>query len=627
MPTVETIKGPVEVDDLGSTLMHEHVFVLSTEHVQNYGDGSWWHEEARVSDAVAKLNALPAKGITTIVDPTVWGLGRYIPRIQRIAQQVDLNIIVATGLYAFEELPHQYAYRGPGLMLDTPEPMVTDFTRDIVDGIGTTGVKAAFLKCCVEAYGLTPGVERIARAVARTHVETGAPITVHTSGPAQSGRLAVDLFHKEGVDLTKVVIGHAGDSNDLDYLMKLADTGAILGMDRFGLDVFNPTADRVRTITSLAARGYADRMVLAHDASCFIDYFGPSCRIRGRVGLINCCVLVGSVVDLVVFSVGRCWTGRRVSAGGRGSPQAIERSEAGLLPAGEVRGTTGGGRAGRPPALRGRAGSARAEPSLGLWVVQATDARPGSGGHRPPRASMARPMRACGSWNPNAMRVIRRSLVFTDSTSALDSRCSTPTSMACRCVVTRAARSTKAGMRQRRAQHSHRSRARMANRRKPARARVNTHRRPSFSAQARCSRGWVRAIQSSLACCASVRSSGLRHNAQRAFFRALDASVARPLPPRVVFHTSRRTWSSASLAQATTWKGSMPRTAAGQRAATTCAIQSAPSADTWVICAQPSAPSRSKNRFRVALSRPGHAHTRRAVSWSTTQVMYRCPRL
>src|SRR6266699_1816181 len=183
MPTVETIKGPVEVDDLGSTLMHEHVFVLSTEHVQNYGDGSWWHEEARVSDAVAKLNARPAKGITTIVDPTVWGLGRYIPRIQRIAAQVDLNIIVATGLYVYEELPQQYAYRGPGLMIDIPEPMVTDFSRDITEGIAGTAVKAAFLKCALETPEPSPGVERIARAIARTHVETGAPITVHTSGP------------------------------------------------------------------------------------------------------------------------------------------------------------------------------------------------------------------------------------------------------------------------------------------------------------------------------------------------------------------------------------------------------------------------------------------------------------
>lgn len=274
MPTVETVRGPIEVGDLGPTLMHEHVFILSTEHVQNYGDGLWWDEEARVADAITKLRALRDKGVTTIADPTVWGIGRSIPRIQRVAEQVELNIVVATGIYAYEELPHQYTYRGPGLLLDMPEPMVTDFTRDIVEGIGTTGVKAAFLKCCVEAQGLTPGVERIARAVARTHVETGAPITVHTSGPAQSGRLAVDLFRKEGVDLTKVVVGHAGDSNDVDYLKELADSGATLGMDRFGLDLFNPTPDRVLTIAALAARGYADRMVLSHDANCFIDYFG-----------------------------------------------------------------------------------------------------------------------------------------------------------------------------------------------------------------------------------------------------------------------------------------------------------------------------------------------------------------
>jgi phosphotriesterase-related protein len=272
--TVETVRGPVQADELGPTLMHEHVFVLSTEHMQNFGDGLWWDEEARVADAVDKLRALRATGITTIVDPTVWGLGRYIPRIQRIAEQVDLNIVVAAGLYVYEELPQQYAYRGPGLLVDLPEPMITDFTRDIVEGIGSTGVKAAMLKCCIEAAGLTPGVERIARAVARTHLGTGVPITVHTSGPAQTGRLAIDLFRKEGVDLTKVVIGHAGDSNDLDYLMELADTGAILGMDRFGLDLFNPTADRVATIAALAARGYADQMVLAHDANCFIDYFG-----------------------------------------------------------------------------------------------------------------------------------------------------------------------------------------------------------------------------------------------------------------------------------------------------------------------------------------------------------------
>jgi phosphotriesterase-related protein len=275
MVTVNTVRGPVDVEDLGQTLMHEHVFVLATEYLDNYGRGSWWDEEVRVADAIAKLRALTAKGVSTIVDPTVWGLGRYIPRVQRIAAEVPgLNIIVATGLYTYDEIPHQYGLRGPGLLMDMPEPMADDFTRDIIEGIADTGVKAAFLKCVVEHKGLTPGVERVCRAVAQTHLRTGAPITVHTSAVAQSGLLALDLFIKEGVDLRKVVVGHAGDSNDLDYLMRLADTGATLGMDRFGLDIYNPTAARVETIAALCERGYADRIVLSHDAACFMDYFG-----------------------------------------------------------------------------------------------------------------------------------------------------------------------------------------------------------------------------------------------------------------------------------------------------------------------------------------------------------------
>ncbi|HLU75651.1 MAG TPA: phosphotriesterase-related protein [Nonomuraea sp.] len=274
MSVVNTVRGPVDVAELGQTLMHEHIFVTSTEHLDNYGKGGWWDEEVRVADAIEKLNALVAKGVRTLADPTVWGLGRYIPRIQRVAEGVPgLNIIVATGIYSFEELPHQYEHRGPGLLLDMPDPMIDDFVRDITVGIADTGVKASFLKCVVDEKGLTPGVERICRAVAQAHVRTGAPITVHTNSATQSGITALDLFAEEGVDLTKVVVGHAGDSNDLDYLRRLADTGATLGMDRFGLDLYNPTAQRVATIAALCERGYADRMVLSHDASCFMDYF------------------------------------------------------------------------------------------------------------------------------------------------------------------------------------------------------------------------------------------------------------------------------------------------------------------------------------------------------------------
>lgn len=276
MAQVASVLGPVDTADLGSTLMHEHVFVLSTEILQNYG-GEWWDEQARIIDGVQKLQAVVERGITTIVDPTVIGLGRYIPRVQLINEQVPgLNIIVATGLYTFDELPHYFGYRGPGTILEGPELLTDLFIKDIREGIADTGVKAAFLKCVVEEKGLTPGVERVARAVAATHRETGVPITVHTNAAHQTGTIALDLFEAEGVDLTKVVVGHSGDSNDLDYLRRLMDRGATVGMDRFGLDMFNTTAERVATVVSLAAEGYTDRMVLAHDAACYMDYFSGS---------------------------------------------------------------------------------------------------------------------------------------------------------------------------------------------------------------------------------------------------------------------------------------------------------------------------------------------------------------
>lgn len=270
--TVATIRGPIPVAEMGMTLMHEHVFVLTPDVMANYGN-EWWDEKLRVADAIEKLNALKAAGIDTIVDPTVVGLGRYLPRIQEVNAQADINIIAATGLYTFDEIPHFFHYRGPGALFDGPEPMTELFVRDITEGIGETGVKAAFLKGVVEERGLTPDQQRVHTAICETHAQTGVPVTVHTNAAEQTGRLVVDFYRERGVDLTKVVIGHAGDSNDLDYLKFLMDAGAIIGCDRFGLDVFNPTDSRVATIAALCAQGYADRIVLAHDASCYMDFF------------------------------------------------------------------------------------------------------------------------------------------------------------------------------------------------------------------------------------------------------------------------------------------------------------------------------------------------------------------
>ncbi len=271
---MQTARGPVDTADLGTTLMHEHVFVLSPDSRQQWQRD--WDEEARVTDAVARLKELAATGVRTIVDPTVDGLGRDIPRIVRIAEQVpELNIVVATGVYTYADVPGYFSSRGPGALPDLREPMVDLFVRDISVGIQGTDVRAAFLKCAIDHHGLTRGVERVMRACAKAHLQTGVPLMVHTHPGKQTGLEVQKVLSDEGVPASSVLLAHCGDSADADHLSSLADAGYLLGMDRFGIDTILDFEGRVGVVAELCRRGYAGSMVLSQDASCHIDWVDP----------------------------------------------------------------------------------------------------------------------------------------------------------------------------------------------------------------------------------------------------------------------------------------------------------------------------------------------------------------
>jgi phosphotriesterase-related protein len=268
MPQVETVRGTIDTAALGPTLMHEHVFVLTADVQANLPQP--FDEDVRVAEAADKLRALADLGVRTIVDPTVIGLGRNIARIKQVNERVDINIVVATGVYTYDEVPFYYRFRFPrdgGL-----DPMVELFVHDITEGIVDTGVKAAFLKCAVDEPGLTSGVERVLRAVATAHRMTGAPITVHTHPGTRRGLDVARVLAEEGADPSRVVLGHSGDSDDLAYLQELAEMGYLLGMDRFGIDVATSAEQRASTVVELCKRGLSKSMVLSHDAACVIDW-------------------------------------------------------------------------------------------------------------------------------------------------------------------------------------------------------------------------------------------------------------------------------------------------------------------------------------------------------------------
>jgi phosphotriesterase-related protein len=269
--TVETALGPVATTALGPTLMHEHIVTRSPGVHEN-----WPHlfdRDAILLIAEAKMADLYGRGIRTIVDLTTVDLGRDIDLILAVARRSRVQVIVATGVWW---MPQRY-FGAHGI-----DEVAELFIRDITVGIGTSGVKAAIIKCATDTAGVTPVIENVLRACARAQKATGVPISTHTWAAGRSGEAQQAIFAQEGVDLRRVIIGHSGDSEDLGYLRGLMERGSTIGMDRFGLDNFLPTAKRVEVLARLCAEGYAGKMVLSHDANCWTDMLSEDDKRRTR---------------------------------------------------------------------------------------------------------------------------------------------------------------------------------------------------------------------------------------------------------------------------------------------------------------------------------------------------------
>ncbi|MCD1286072.1 phosphotriesterase [Brevibacterium sp. GP-SGM9] len=290
---IPSLTGNVPTDKLGTVLMHEHVFVLNAELMINYPE--LFPEDEMVDRAVRTLTEVGQSGIDTFVDLSVMGTGRNIPVLKRIAEQVDLNILVATGWYTYFEAPAFANLNGPGRLFDGPDPLAEIFIRDIREGISSTGVRAAVLKCSADKFGVTEGVRIIMQAVADAHLETGTPIMTHSSPAHDTGSLQQDYFESRGIDLASIVIGHVGDTDDIDVLRRIADRGSVLGMDRFGLESQLPYEQRIDTVVRMCELGYADRMVLATDSSVFSMNF-PDEHRRTNLPLWDARVVMPRIV-------------------------------------------------------------------------------------------------------------------------------------------------------------------------------------------------------------------------------------------------------------------------------------------------------------------------------------------
>jgi phosphotriesterase-related protein len=260
---VNTVEGRKAAAELGRTLIHEHVLVGFPGWFMDARQPPFKRAEA-IARAVDAFQELHAHGVRTVIDPCPMDLGRDVEFVAEVSQKSGITLICTTGVYA-ESMGIPYTMRAL-----SAEAVTEIFVKEIEDGIGTTGIRAGLIKIATGDGHVTDYEKKMIAASARAAMITGVPLISHTEN-CSCGHDQIDIATGEGLAASSLIVGHSDGRDDHDYQRSLAERGAYVGFDRFGLEQIVPDAVRAKNLKMLADAGHKERIMVSHDTvNCWL---------------------------------------------------------------------------------------------------------------------------------------------------------------------------------------------------------------------------------------------------------------------------------------------------------------------------------------------------------------------
>jgi|ThiBio_1000_plan_1041568.scaffolds.fasta_scaffold01386_10 phosphotriesterase-related protein len=256
---VNTVLGRLKTDQLGRTLIHEHVLIGMPGWFMDARQPAFKRSEAvkRVVDAFQELHG---HGVRTVLDPCPMDLGRDVEICAEVSQKTGINLISTTGAYV-EKMGIPYTLRDMEV-----EAITESFVKEIEVGVGDTGIRCGAIKVATGENVVSPYERKILTAAARASKITGVPLISHTE-KATCGHDQIDIATGEGLTASSLIVGHSDGRDDPNYQKALAARGSYVGFDRFGLEEgIVPDTVRMENLMQLAKAGHRDRIMVSHDS-------------------------------------------------------------------------------------------------------------------------------------------------------------------------------------------------------------------------------------------------------------------------------------------------------------------------------------------------------------------------
>lgn len=255
--------GRLDVADLGPTLIHEHVLTGFPGWFMDARQPPYKRQEAieRVVDAFQQLHQ---HGIKTVVDPCPMDMGRDVEMAAEVSQRSGINLICSTGAYT-EAQGIPFLFR----QLDV-EAIAEIYVREIEDGIGGTGIKAGLVKIATGDGHVSEYERKLLTAAGMAAKATGVPVLSHTEN-CSCGHDQIDIITGQGLAPSRLLVGHSDGRDDHDYQRSLAERGAYVGFDRFGVEIIVPDEIRMKNLKQMVDAGYREQVMVSHDTvNCYL---------------------------------------------------------------------------------------------------------------------------------------------------------------------------------------------------------------------------------------------------------------------------------------------------------------------------------------------------------------------
>ena len=291
---VQTVLGPIEPDDLGITLTHEHLLIDLTcyfEAPDAASERGYIHRpltidwlgrlRPRWKYNIDNMQLLDERATTeevleyryaggnSLVDVTSIGIGRDPLALARISRATGLNIVMGASHYVPVSHP-------PDMDQRSEDSIAERIIRDVTVGVGETGVRSGIIGEVGCWWPMPDNVRKVLRASARAQTETGATILIHPGSHNESHAEILDILVKAGADPTRVVMGHLDTAlSDMGLLKDLASSGCFLEYDTFMTEDTTPSSltpqdmvndvQRMEKLELLIENGHGDQIVIAQD--------------------------------------------------------------------------------------------------------------------------------------------------------------------------------------------------------------------------------------------------------------------------------------------------------------------------------------------------------------------------